>query len=146
MIKYFNIDLISISMLICIHVCYIYLCYKSFSPKNFLLSYNYIFNFFNQLIYINLFYSLIFLLHKKHNLNHTKNICCYIHALFSHRTPHQLLCRLAKYVIFLFLQYFKVIVPFLLYFCNSMVIVRNKLCLCLCLCFLEKISANNFAL
>ena len=42
----------------------------------------------------------------------------------------QLLCRLAKCVIFNFFSYCTAIVPFLSHLCNSIVIVRNKLFLC----------------
>ena len=59
--------------------------------------------------------------------NSTKKIYCYIHVLISYRMPHQLLCRLPKCVVINFFSYYKPIVPFLSYLCNSIVIVRNEL-------------------
>ena len=53
-----------------------------------------------------------------------------MHVLFSYRMLYQLLCRLAECIIFNFCSYCKAIVPFLSHLRNSVVIVRNKLCLC----------------
>ena len=53
-----------------------------------------------------------FLPQKNHNFNSAKKIYCYIHVLFLHRMPHQLLYRLAKCVIFNLLSYCKAIVQF----------------------------------
>ena len=49
----------------------------------------------------------------------TKKIYCYIHVLFSHRMPLQLLCRWAKCIIF----YFFSILKLQYYFCHICVIL-----------------------
>ena len=61
----------------------------------------------------------MFFLYRKHNFNYTKKMYCYIHVLFSHRMPLQLLCKLAKCIIF----YFFSILKLQFHFCHICVIL-----------------------
>ena len=92
----------------------------------FLLSYNYILKFFtSSLILLFLF----FFLHKKHNFNSAKKIYCYIY-IFYLATECLINYLYGKMCNFNFISCCKSIVLFWSHFCNSIVIVQDKLCQC----------------
>ena len=107
----------------------------------FLLSYNYILKFFTPelplifllllllllLIILLLLLLFLFFLHKKHNFNSTKKI--YSHIFMFYLATGCLINYLYnKMCNFKFISYCKGIALFQSHLCNSIVIVRNKLC------------------